>query len=157
MPEDDTTPKIQVDSDWKVQAQAEKERLTKLEKENEAAQAGDPSGQELPEASFRTLLGTLASQAIMGLGAMADPKTGRVIIDLESAQFSIDMLQVLEEKTKGNLSDEEKDELTQVLSELRGRFVQVTQMIAQQAQAQGITDPAASSVKDTGPKIVMPD
>lgn len=157
MPDDDTTPKIQVDSDWKAQAQAEKERLIKIEKEKEAARADDPSGQELPEASFRTLLGTLASQAIMGLGAMADPKTGRVIIDLESSQFSIDMLQVLEEKTTGNLSDEEKDELTQVLSELRGRFVQVTQMIAQQAQAQGVADPAASNVKDSGPKIVMPD
>lgn len=157
MPDDDTIPKIQVDSDWKAQAQAEKERLVKIEKEIEAARADNPSGGELPEASFRTLLGTLASQAIMGLGAMADPKTGRAIIDLESAQFSIDMLQVLEEKTKGNLSDEEKDELTQVLSELRGRFVQVTQMIAQQSQAQGVADPATSNVKDSGPKIIMPD
>ena len=103
------------------------------------------------------MLGTLASQAIMGLGAMADPKTGKVIIDLESAQFSIDMLQVLDEKTKGNLSDEEKDELTQVLSELRGRFVQVTQMIAQQAQTQGVPGAPASDPKDSGPKIVMPD
>ena len=157
MPDDDTIPKIQVDSDWKAQAQAEKERLIKIEKENEAAQAVNQSGGELPEASFRTLVGTLASQAIMGLGAMADPKTGRVIIDLESSQFSIDMLQVLEEKTKGNLTDEEKDEMTQVLSELRGRFVQVTQMIAKQAHAQGVADPAASNVKDSGPKIIMPD
>ena len=157
MPDDDTIQKIQVDSDWKAQAQAEKERLIKIEKENEAAQAVNQSGGELPEASFRTLVGTLASQAIMGLGAMADPKTGRVIIDLESSQFSIDMLQVLEEKTKGNLTDEEKDEMTQVLSELRGRFVQVTQMIAQQAQTPGVADPAGSVPKDSGPKIVMPD
>ena len=157
MPDDDTIPKIQVDSDWKAQAQAEKERLIKIEKENEAARADNLSGGELPEASFRTLVGTLASQAIMGLGAMADPKTGRVIIDLESSQFSIDMLQVLEEKTKGNLTDDEKDEMTQVLSELRGRFVQVTQMIAKQAHAPGVADPAASNVKDSGPKIIMPD
>lgn len=157
MPDDDTTPKIQVDSDWKAQAQAEKERLTKIEKEKETQQAGDPSGQELPEASFRTLIGTLASQAIMGLGAMADPKTGRVIIDLESAQFSIDMLQVLEEKTKGNLSTEEAMEMAQVLTELRGRFVQVSQMIAQQAAAQGGINPAAEEKKDSGPKIIMPD
>ena len=66
---------------------------------------------KLPQADFKSLMGVLASQAIMGLGAMNDPKTGRVVIDLDGARFSIDLLGVLEEKTKGNLSDEQSKEI----------------------------------------------
>ncbi|MCZ6835697.1 MAG: DUF1844 domain-containing protein [Planctomycetota bacterium] len=130
----DEAPKIQIDTDWKAQAQAEKERLAQKEQEKEAERS--PEGRELPEADFRTLVGTLASQAIMGLG-MRDPQSGKVMVDLEGAKFSIDLLGVLEEKTKGNINDEEIEELTQVLVELRNRFVQITQMIAQQAGAEG--------------------
>ena len=136
MPNDEA-PKIQIDTDWKAQAQAEKDRLAEQEKEKEALRDTAGDGQKLPDADFRTLVGTIASQAIMGLGAMADPKSGRVIIDLEGAKFSIDLLAVLDEKTKGNLSEEEATELAQVLVELRNRFVQVNQLVAQQAQAPG--------------------
>jgi hypothetical protein len=74
----------------------------------------------------------------MGLGAMADPQTGRVVIDLEGAQFSIDVLDVLEQKTKGNLSKEEADELKQILAELRSRYVQISQLVAKQMAAQAM-------------------
>ena len=133
--QDDTTPKIHIDSDWKAEAQAEKDRLAAEEQDDTDAGAdGSPRG-GLPEADFRALVGVLASQAIMGLGAMADPKTSRVVIDLEGAKFAIDLLGVVEEKTKDNLTDEETKELGQVLAELRKRFVQVTQLGAQNAIA----------------------
>ena len=123
-------PKIQIDSDWKEEAQREKDRLA----EEEATRADAPAEQRgMPEASFKTLMGMLASQAIMGLGAMADPETKRVVIDLEGAKFNIDMLAVVQEKTKGNLSPEEETEMTQVLSELQSRFVQIAELVAQQA------------------------
>ncbi|HRP61667.1 MAG TPA: DUF1844 domain-containing protein [Phycisphaerales bacterium] len=122
------TPKLHIDSDWKAQAQAEKERLAAKEKEA----ATQPSAHGLPEASFQALVSVLASQAIMGLGAYADPKSGRVMIDLEGSKFSIDLLAVLEEKTKGNLTAEEAEELKQLLVELRARFVQIAQLVAQQ-------------------------
>ena len=69
----------------------------------------------------------------MGLGTMGDPKTGRIVVDLEGTKFSIDLLAVLEEKTKGTLRDEEASELHSILTELRGGFVQIMQLIARQA------------------------
>ena len=127
-------PKIQIDSDWKAEAQAEKERLTKQE-QAQAEREPDRRPGELPPADFRALVGTLASQAIMGLGALGDSKTGRVVVDLGTARFSIDLLAVLEEKTKGNISKEEAEELTQTLVELRARFVQISNLVAQQSVA----------------------
>ena len=126
--------KIQVDQDWKAQAQAEKERLEK--KEAEAKDKPKAGRGELPNPDFRGLVGMLASQAIMGLGAMGDPKTGRVIIDLEGARFAIDLLAMLDEKTRNNLDEEEKKDLEQVLQELRNQFVHISQLVARQQAAQ---------------------
>ena len=64
----------------------------------------------------------------MYLGAIADPKSGKVVVDLNGAQFCIDLLQVLEEKTKGNLTDDEEEELRLIGTELRSRFVQISQL-----------------------------
>lgn len=153
MPEEHDKPKLHIDSDWKAEAQREKERLARKEQERAAA-AGERGGHELPEASFKSLVGMLASQAIMGLGAMADPQTNRVIIDLEGARFSIDLLDVLEQKTKGNLTDEEAEELRQILTELRSRYVQINQLVAQQMaqrQAAGVSGQPGGDVR--GPVI----
>ena len=152
MTQDDSTPKLQIDSDWKAQAQAEKAKLLEQEKAKAEQQSGEDAQKpgKLPQADFKSLMGVLASQAIMGLGAMNDPKTGRVVIDLEGARFSIDLLGVLEEKTKGNLSDGQSKEITQILSELRSRFVQITQLVAQQ-QAGGI--PVEEPI--SGPEIPL--
>ncbi|MFM7051129.1 MAG: DUF1844 domain-containing protein [Planctomycetota bacterium] len=125
--------RLHIDSDWKAQAQAEKERLA----EKEAARSQqDPAG-ELPPADFRALVATLGSQAMMGLGAYGDPQTGRVVIDLAGAQFAIDLLGVIEEKTKGNLTADESAELTEIVQHLRARFVQIAQMVAAQMAREG--------------------
>ncbi|TDJ58780.1 MAG: DUF1844 domain-containing protein [Planctomycetota bacterium] len=136
--EPDSTPKIIVDTDWKAEAQAEKQRLAKKAEEAEA-KAGGKSG-ELPQANFQMLVGTLASQAVMGLGAVRDPKTGGVVVDLEAARFAIDLLAVIEDKTKGNLTDEETKEVSQALAELRARFVQVSDAVKTQVAA-GVAPP----------------
>ena len=130
----DDAPKLHIDSDWKAEAQAEKERLAEAEKNREpkeGAKKDDPRG--IPEPTFTSLIGILASQALMGLGTMQDPQSGGIVIDLEGSRFSIDLLGVLEEKTAGNLSEEEEKELKQIASELRNRYVQVAQLVAQQA------------------------
>ena len=99
---------------------------------------GDPrSTGELPPADFKSLMGLLASQAIMGLGAYSDPQSGGVVVDLPGAKFAIDLLAVLEEKTKGNLDEEEAKEISTVLNELRSRFVQIAQMVAEQGAQPG--------------------
>jgi molybdopterin converting factor small subunit len=139
------TPKIHIDEDWKKQAQAEKERLAAQAEAREKSRGGAAGGEgQLPEASFRSLVGLLASQALMGLGTMQDPQSKGVMVDLEGAKFNIDLLAVLEEKTKGNLEDEEEKELTQIVSELRNRYVQISELIAQQGQQTGTGGQAAA-------------
>ena len=141
----DETPRLHIDSDWKAQAQAEKERLA----ERESARATRPGAEgegELPPADFRTLIATLASQAMMGLGAYGDPQTGRVVIDVVGAQFAIDLLGVVEEKTKGNLSEEEATELKEVLTHLRARFVQIAKLVAAQMQREATGEGVAGSI-----------
>jgi len=151
MSEQDPAPKLQIDSDWKAEAQAEKERLAAKEAEASAAADGQPAPGELPEANFKSLMGLLASQAIMGLGAYPDPETGAAVVDLVGSKFAIDLLGVLEEKTAGNISDEESKELTDVLGQLRSRFVQIADAVTQQQMnaAQG-TPPG-----QTGPSGVI--
>ncbi|MBY0311087.1 MAG: DUF1844 domain-containing protein [Phycisphaerales bacterium] len=141
-------PKIIVDSDWKAQAQKEREKLAEKERAaKEAAEKVKPpaipgmpqSGGKGPQGAedaaqptdFQALIGTLATQALMYMGAFPDPETGRAIVSLEHARFHIDLLSVLEEKTKGNLTPEEKQDLDQATGELRTRFVEIVQAIAQ--------------------------
>ena len=160
MPDD--APKLHIDADWKEQAQAEKEKLSQKIDDS----PHQPGPDEFPPADMRALVGSLASQALMGLGAYADPQTGRAMIDLMGSRFAIDLLGVLEEKTKGNLTPEEASELKEVLSELRQRFVQIATMIQQQmakdpasVQVMGRPGsvPGGTDAPAAGPRLVMPD
>ena len=148
-------PRIQVDSDWKAEAQAEKERLASVEQDQAAEEAGDPAAGQLPPADCRGLMGILASQAMYGLGGMGDPDSGKLMVDLVGSKYAIDLLGVLEEKTAGNLSDEEAKEIGQLLGELRSRFVQIADAIAQQ-QMQNATDPANQGNANPGGVIETP-
>jgi len=130
-------PTLHIDSDWKAQAQAEKERLTQKEEQREAKHAARDQ-EALPPADFRSLVGILASQAMSGLGMYGDEK-GRVIVDPIGAKFALDLLGVLEEKTKGNRTAEETTELETILRELRMRFVQLMQMIARQGDVETVS------------------
>lgn len=78
------------------------------------------------EASFSTLLYSLGSAAAMSLGLVPDPQTNETSVNLTVAQFNIDMLQVLEQKTKGNLSKEETDFLKHLLGDLQIKYVEIS-------------------------------
>jgi hypothetical protein len=119
--------RIHVDSDWKKQAQAEKERLAR-EAEGGGAAGAARAGRadRMPEASFSTLVQTLATQAAFFMSSERDPRSGRSIQNLDLAKHHIDLLAVVEEKTKGNLSDEEKRLLDTILYELRVAYVSAT-------------------------------
>ena len=126
---DQEEPKIIVDDDWKSQAQAEKEKLAE-EVDSQADGQGQTDGgrdRQLPPASFATLVNLLATQIIFALGGVEDPKTKRRYVDLALAKHHIDTLVVLEEKTKGNLTDEEKSLLDNALYETRMSYVQMAQ------------------------------
>ncbi|MFA6133663.1 MAG: DUF1844 domain-containing protein [Phycisphaerae bacterium] len=133
-------PKIIVDDDWKAQAQAEKEKLDQqaaAAPDKGAAAAGPgavgatagPADQELPPASFATLVGQLVTQVFMALGGVEDPRTKKRYVDLALAKHHIDTMAMLEDKTKGNLTDEEKALLNQALYEARMHYVQIAQRV----------------------------
>ncbi len=114
----DSEPKIIIDSDWKVQAQREKEQLAK-EAEQKAAHG------PLPSPQFLEILNMLAMQAMIGLGGMQMPDGKVIPPDVSLAQHHIDLLDVLKQKTKGNLDEQEQKIFDATVHELRMAYVQV--------------------------------
>jgi hypothetical protein len=121
--------KIIIDEDWKKQAQQEKEILKEKEKaEKEKQTAEEPGAGErgpLPEANLGSLINMLTTQALFSMGVLQVKGQENHPPDLQLAKYNIDMLGVLEEKTKGNLSAEEAAALSNTLNELRMGFVQI--------------------------------
>jgi hypothetical protein len=87
----------------------------------------------LPPASFSFLVFSLRAQAEMQLGLMPFGDEEHPKPELDLARHSIDMMGILSEKTKGNLSLEEQRLLENSLTELRFRFVQVSEEVAKAA------------------------
>lgn len=127
MTDPDSSPKIHIDSDWKAQAQAEKERLAQQSKTEPDAAAGlGAAPGQLPPASVETLISTLVTPALFALGVIPDPRTNQRMANLDLARHHIDLLTVFEEATKGNLSDEQSSMLTGTIYELRSRYIQLS-------------------------------
>lgn len=77
--------------------------------------------------NFSAFVVSLATTAAVHLGDRADPASGeKTTVNLEGARQMIDILELLDEKTRGNLRPEERQVLEQVLYELRLRFVEVS-------------------------------
>jgi hypothetical protein len=75
---------------------------------------------------FATFIMSLSTSAFVHLGLVEDPVTRQKDKDLELARQDIDLLEMIGEKTKGNLSAQEAEMMEQVLYELRLRFVEAT-------------------------------
>jgi len=113
---------LHIDSDWKEEARREKEQLAA--QEAAARRAGQGAAESAGVAlSFFDLVNVLAMQAAVGLGGLQGPGGERIPPNLQAAKHHIDLLDVLNDKTKGNLTDEEKRVLDSVLYELRMQFV----------------------------------
>jgi hypothetical protein len=85
---------------------------------------------------FENLIRSLGQNAAMLLGGYADPRTGQPVLDLEGAREMIDMLDVLREKTRGNLAPEEDTLLLDVLGNLKLAFMEMAKAAAKQEKAQ---------------------
>jgi len=118
--------KIIVDEDWKEQAQKEKEILAAQE-EAEKKESQEQKGRRgpLPKGDFAALVSMLVTQAIFALGVLKVEGQEKKEADLEMAKYNIDMLETLEEKTKGNLTEQEKKVLESTLSQVRMTYVKV--------------------------------
>lgn len=77
--------------------------------------------------SFSEYMFLLTSQTLFALGQIPDPETGKTEIHLPMAQYSISILTLLEEKTRGNLSPEEAGNLRETLTQLRLAYVEASQ------------------------------
>ncbi|MEM7577431.1 MAG: DUF1844 domain-containing protein [Planctomycetota bacterium] len=141
----DTGPQIQIDDDWKAQAQRDKQAAAQKSKQTSAApsspsgpSAASPSStsparpRELPPASLATLVNQLASQAMLYLGVSPDPR-GQHYVSPEMARHQIDLLDVLKHKTEGKLDDEEASLIAATLYELREAYLSVSRMLRDQA------------------------
>ncbi len=125
MADQENESKLIIDSDWKSQAEAERQKLS--DQANEKAEQA--SERDLPPADILGIVQILATQALLYMGAFPDPQTGRAMVAMDLAKFHVDLLGTLEEKTKGNLNEEEQEIVTQTAHELRLQFVEVNKAV----------------------------
>ena len=117
------------------QEEGEQEEKEKKEEKTESTEAQEqpleeepvPEAEEeaaqLPEINFQTFVFSLNASALVQLGVMDDPATGKKATNLSVAKQTIDILSMLQEKTEGNLADDEENLLKNILYDLRIRYV----------------------------------
>lgn len=111
-----------IDEDWKRKAKSD------LPPEPPPADAMEDAVPAMAEGepSFLALVSSLAIQALIGLGRHPDPTSGASQLDLAQAQYCIDLLGILEDKTRGNLTDSEARALASTIHDLRMLFVETS-------------------------------
>ena len=134
----DETVRKRVDEDWKSQVDQEQTHVA----DSPAPAAGQPpvapagaaepaapeTHGELPaEARFDVFVSGLSMEALVGLGDLPHPVTKKRAVNLAQAKYLIDLLGVLEDKTRGNLTPDESQLLNDVLYQLRMRYLGKTQ------------------------------
>ena len=77
---------------------------------------------KVPEIDFRTFIIQLAQGALVGLGEEPNPETKTTTINLSLAQYHLGLLNMLQQKTKNNLSTDEQELLAALLQELNEKF-----------------------------------
>ena len=89
--------------------------------------AAPEGGRDLPKVDFSTFILSLATAALYQLGAVPDPASGRVVeADPLVARQTLETLEMLREKTQGNLTEEERKLIDSLLYDLRLRYVELT-------------------------------
>jgi hypothetical protein len=94
-------------------------------RQDEKAQ-GPSTEQSFPELNFSTFVFSLGTSAMYHFGDFPDPVTKKAERNLEAAKQTVDILAILKDKTKGNLSEDEERLLESLLYELRMRYVRET-------------------------------
>jgi hypothetical protein len=112
--------KIIIDDDWKKEAKKEKETLAAQEETGEQKHHGP-----LPHGDFAALISMLVTQAFFAMGALKFEDQQDKEPDLELAKYNIDMLETLQEKTKGNLTPQEETVLKNTLAQVRMAYVKI--------------------------------
>lgn len=79
---------------------------------------------EMPQLDFGTFVLSMSSSALVHLGEVPEPESGQIAENVLAAKQTIDILCMLQSKTKGNLTDQEARLLRDMLFELRMKYVQ---------------------------------
>ncbi len=120
-------PELHIDEDWKSKVKAEDAALDqKLGSKKEASPTPSPSEPQFPPADFQGLLLMLSTQVMMGLGMLPPSENAKPSINLPMAKYFIDLIAVLSDSTKNNLSADDRQILDQTLSQLRIGYVEVS-------------------------------
>lgn len=105
----------------------------------EAAASTEGAAEEIPgaddPASFTNFIMSIASNAASSLGMMEHPVTGKREVDLELGKHWIDILGMLQEKTRNNLLPKEQQILESLLADLRMQYVSLTNAVASKARS----------------------
>jgi Domain of unknown function (DUF1844) len=96
-----------------------------------AAVATEPAETIAPSRGFQMLVDFLTRNAAAMMGGMADPQTGQAYVDLEGAREVIDMIDVLKDKTHGNLAKQDEDLIMEVAGSLKLSFMEISKAAAQ--------------------------
>jgi len=104
-------------------AKPSNEEVKATESEAAAAPEEDKTDYQLPKINFATFIFSLNSSVLVQLGLIDDPGTGKKTKNLPLAKQTIDILGMLEEKTRGNLTKDEENMLKNILYDLRMIYV----------------------------------
>ena len=131
--------KIIVDEDWKSQVQAEREAAAKQKAATgQEAASQDPFGagdMPMPPASLELLLTTLATEALVALGQVPHPATQQLHANRNQAKYLIDTIDMLRQKTQGNLTPAEQNMIENLLHQLRMAFLETANQPAANSDA----------------------
>jgi hypothetical protein len=119
-------PKIIVDDDWKAQVEKEKQLATgSPDTDQGVSSPTDPIPDTPPPATFETLVTMLFTQALAALGQLPGADGKPTPVNKPFAKYFIDSLEMLGEKTKGNLSEDESQMVSETLHAMRMAYVSV--------------------------------
>jgi hypothetical protein len=110
------------------------------------------NGGERTEFLFHNLIAMFATLALQQLGKLVNPLSGDVERDLRQARITIDMLEMISDKTAGNLSGGERRHLDTVLTELRMNFVDESARGDAEPETTGKDGSSGAGGSDTGTK-----
>ncbi len=112
------------DKRFSAKKEGESDSSVKEEKKGEPPREGGPEQElPLPEISFINFLFSLSTSALIQLGEIEDPISQKMVKNLPLAKQTIDLIGMLKEKTKGNLSPDEEKLMENILYDLRIRYV----------------------------------
>jgi hypothetical protein len=116
--------------DKRKRAEEETPSIDGLQSDVGQASESSPADTKAPPIDFSTFIISLSSSALYHMGGFQDPYSGKTSMNLDLARQSIDIIAMLEAKTRGNLNPEEQKLITHVLYDMRMRYVELADKAA---------------------------